>query len=389
MVEQLTERGVIRDERVAATLLRVPRHQAVPASRRDHAYDPDRAVVWDRGADGAPLTSVSAPDMQVRQLVQADVQLGMHVLEIGSGGVNAAYLADLVGPRGRVTSIDIDPRACVRARGFLDAIGCDLVEVVEADAEWGWAANAPYDRIVSTVETPTIPAAWFDQLTPNGRLVAPLRIIGATRSAGLSRSGDALVGNDLVWCGFVPMQGAGQWQQPRLDLPLSDGWTFRVLAEGDEQLIGLDRDALTACIRSSGTEPDEAWSVVALRPGQTLEWVQLWLLSRLDATMTAMVNGPGQISQELPRHPGMPVPTLFDQGSLAHLGLRVEPDGGYRLGAHGMGPAGRSLARTLVAEIDAWASDPDRRPTLRAERGVPAAGRADITRRGTRFSLIW
>lgn len=42
----------------------------------------------------------------------------MTVLEIGSGGCNAALLAEMAGPAGRVVSMDIDPEVTDRARGL-------------------------------------------------------------------------------------------------------------------------------------------------------------------------------------------------------------------------------------------------------------------------------
>jgi protein-L-isoaspartate(D-aspartate) O-methyltransferase len=41
-------------------------------------------------------------------LERADVRPGNHVLEIGSGGDNAAFLAERTGVSGSVTTVDID-----------------------------------------------------------------------------------------------------------------------------------------------------------------------------------------------------------------------------------------------------------------------------------------
>jgi protein-L-isoaspartate(D-aspartate) O-methyltransferase len=41
---------------------------------------------------------------------QADVQPGMRILEVGSGGYNAALLAEITGADGRVVSIDVGHR---------------------------------------------------------------------------------------------------------------------------------------------------------------------------------------------------------------------------------------------------------------------------------------
>lgn len=132
-------------------------------------YDPYKAAVTKRNAAGISLSSVSAPWVQAYQLEQAQVRAGQRVLEVGSGGVNAAYLAELVGPDGLVLTIDIDGDVTARARQYLAATGYNQVQVVTADAAYGAARFAPFDLILVTVEITDIPQAWWDQLTESGR----------------------------------------------------------------------------------------------------------------------------------------------------------------------------------------------------------------------------
>jgi protein-L-isoaspartate(D-aspartate) O-methyltransferase len=84
-------------------------------------------------------------------LEQADLRPGMNALEIGTGGVNAAMMAWLVGSEGTVTTVDIDPEVTERASSLLDAAGYSRVNVVLADAENGVPEHAPYDRVIVTV----------------------------------------------------------------------------------------------------------------------------------------------------------------------------------------------------------------------------------------------
>ncbi|WP_208298489.1 methyltransferase domain-containing protein [Streptomyces sp. BK208] len=66
-------------------------------------------------------------------------QLSLEILRtrrfLGSGGYNAALTADLAGPTGHVTTLDIDPAVTERAAHFLAETGYDGVRVVTADAE--------------------------------------------------------------------------------------------------------------------------------------------------------------------------------------------------------------------------------------------------------------
>ncbi|MGW6770472.1 hypothetical protein ACWGBX_08640 [Streptomyces sp. NPDC055037] len=84
-------------------------------------YRVEDAVITTTDADGGQLSSVSAPRIQAMQIEQADIGPGTHVLEIGSGGVNAAYLAEILGEDGLVTA-DIDHEVTERAQRFLTAL---------------------------------------------------------------------------------------------------------------------------------------------------------------------------------------------------------------------------------------------------------------------------
>lgn len=92
-------------------------------------------------------------------LEQAGLRPGMQVLEIGSGGYNAALMAELVGEGGEVTTVDIDPEVADRARSCLTEAGYSRVTLVLADAEGGVPERAPYDRILVTAGAWDIPPA--------------------------------------------------------------------------------------------------------------------------------------------------------------------------------------------------------------------------------------
>lgn len=102
-VDQLIEEGTITSEAVEAAMRAVPRHLFVPEASPEDAYDPFRAFVTKRDADGNALSSVSGMHVQSWMLEHAGIQPGVNVLEVGSGGFNAALLA---GPDGHVTTVD-------------------------------------------------------------------------------------------------------------------------------------------------------------------------------------------------------------------------------------------------------------------------------------------
>src|SRR5689334_18059122 len=142
MVAQLRAGKALHDEAVARALLRVPRHLFLPRVPLAQAYA-DAAVPthWE---DGVPVSSASQPAIVALMLEQLQVAPGMRVLEIGAGtGYNAALLAELVGPTGHVTTIDIDPQIAAEAHEHLAAAGYSDVRVLAGDGSEGSADGAP------------------------------------------------------------------------------------------------------------------------------------------------------------------------------------------------------------------------------------------------------
>jgi protein-L-isoaspartate(D-aspartate) O-methyltransferase len=179
LVAHLRRVGTLTDPAIERALLTVPRELFVaPVAARQglQAVYRDRAIVTKRDALGRPTSSSSQPRIMTAMLEQLQVRPGQRVLEIGAGsGYNAALLATLVGPGGLVVSVELDQEVARAARAAL-ARGGYPVQVAIADGRWGWAAQAPFDRIIVTASTEDVPRAWFDQLVVGGRLVLPLRL---------------------------------------------------------------------------------------------------------------------------------------------------------------------------------------------------------------------
>lgn len=100
LVKVLRGVGRIRTERISRAFETVPRHLFVPGTALEDAYRDD-VVFTKRDADGKALSSVSAPWLVAAMLERIAPLPGERILEVGSGGYNAALLRHLVGPRGR------------------------------------------------------------------------------------------------------------------------------------------------------------------------------------------------------------------------------------------------------------------------------------------------
>ncbi len=219
LVRRLWESGVVHDGAVIAALRAVPRELFLPGLELDEAYR-DIAVPTHRDQAGTVVSSCSQPSMVALMLEQLSVQPGQRVLEIGAGtGYNAALLRHLVGPGGRVVSIDLDPDICAEARARTEAAGAE-VEVEVGDGALGWPPAAPFDRIEVTAAAGDLPAAWWEQLGDAGKLVVPLHLgPRAEASVAWEWAGASLRALSRLPCGFLALRGEPP-SAPRREPPL-------------------------------------------------------------------------------------------------------------------------------------------------------------------------
>lgn len=331
LTRQLVADGTIRCQQVADALQAVPRHVFVPDAPLDIAYADD-VVVMKRDRAGVATSSVSQPSIIALMLEQADIRPGDRVLEIGSGGYNAALLRELTGPDGAVTTVDIDPEVTDRARASLDAAGYGDVAVVRADGAFGDADRAPYDRIVVTVTAWDIATAWLRQLRPLGRIVVPLRVRGQTRSIAFDRVGDHLESRSTTLCGFVNMQGAGANYERHVAL---GGATL--MYDEDQEDEPRPQDDVLALPR------EQVWSGLEVGREEPLLDLYLWLASRL----------PGYCVLYTEESPW--VPAIATADSLAYLSTRAGADESHvELGCSGHGPGAHELIERLVQQVLSW-----------------------------------
>ena len=195
------------DSRVARAFEKVLREAFVHGFPLEQVYR-DRAITT-KTREGILTSSSTQPSLMARMLSRLDVQPGQNVLEVGTGtGYNAALLAELVGPQGTVTTVDIDPDVAAAADASLKAADYERVEVVAGDGGLGAPKNAPYDRIIVTAGVWQIPPAWPEQLSREGGIVLPLRINGSGLAALLRPEGNGLSGRGADPCSFIELEGA-------------------------------------------------------------------------------------------------------------------------------------------------------------------------------------
>lgn len=195
VVEQLERRG-ITDPRVLEAMEWVPRHEFVPRSIQDQAYE-DRALPIDYEQ------TISQPYTVAFMCQAACIEPGDKVLEVGTGsGYGAAVLSLLA--REVHTVERIEPLH-ETARLRLNLLGYSNVHAYLDDGTLGLPHHAPFDAIIVTAGAEELPLAYREQLTDGGRLIIPVGPPSAQEMLRITRQGDSFVSEDLGSFGFVPL----------------------------------------------------------------------------------------------------------------------------------------------------------------------------------------
>ena len=199
MVERQLRRRGISDERVLGAMGAVPREHFVPEQVRASSYNDSALPIGHEQTISQPW--VVAAICQALRLEGDEA-----VLEIGTGsGYSAAVLARL---GRRVISLERVPELGEGARGKLEQIGVDNVEVIVGDGSKGYPAEAPYDAIAVHAATPEAPHSLIAELADDGRLVVPIATGSADLLVAFIREDGELRQETIGPVRFVPLIGA-------------------------------------------------------------------------------------------------------------------------------------------------------------------------------------
>jgi protein-L-isoaspartate(D-aspartate) O-methyltransferase len=198
MVEEQIRRRGVRDGRVLSVMKDVPRHLFVPEEMRHMAYEDEPLPIGEG-------QTISQPYIVAEMTTALGLSGTEKVLEIGTGsGYQAAVLARLC--RDLVT-IERIPSLSVKAQERLAALGIENVTFIVGDGSLGCPEQAPFDRILSTAASPSIPEPWVSQLSDGGILVLPLGDRNEQKLTRVIRNGNRTETTVLGGCRFVPLIG--------------------------------------------------------------------------------------------------------------------------------------------------------------------------------------
>lgn len=193
--EQLKPRG-INDRRVLQVMTSTPREEFVLKEDQSKAYE-DRALSIGRGQ------TISQPYIVALMSELLKLSGKEKVLEIGSGsGYQAAILAKLAR---QVYSLERDAVLARRARRILAKMGIKNVKVLVKDGFKGYPGKAPYEAIILTAVPEKVPEPLLDQLSEEGRLVAPVGDEIGQKLIRIKKIKGKVYEEDFGDCSFVPL----------------------------------------------------------------------------------------------------------------------------------------------------------------------------------------
>jgi protein-L-isoaspartate(D-aspartate) O-methyltransferase len=196
---QLAERG-IRDVRVLDAMRSVPRHEFVPESLQQEAYE-DHPLPIGEGQ------TISQPYIVAAMLehlgVQAGDQTAERVLEVGTGSGYVTALLSLL--CAEVYSVERHTQLAASAESTLHRLGYRNVKIRVGDGSQGWPEYAPFDAILVSAATREMPPALFAQLREGGRMVVPVGPPSSQELQLIRKIGGEPEVKFLEGCRFVPL----------------------------------------------------------------------------------------------------------------------------------------------------------------------------------------
>lgn len=208
LVERLVRWGYLSKQDIIDAFKKVPRHEFIPENIRDYSYADQPLSIGHR-------QTISAPSMIAIMLESLDLKTEQKVLEVGTGsGYNAALIAEVVGQKGGVFSIERVDELAEFGRANLKLTGYGWVQVVVGDGTCGYEKEAPWDRILVTACAPELPKPLVEQMKIGGKLGAPVgqHYMFQTWMIAEKHDKGELKIEERGGCSFVPLVGKYGWK---------------------------------------------------------------------------------------------------------------------------------------------------------------------------------
>ena len=116
--------------------------------------------------------TTSQPSLVAQMIIELDPEPNSRILEIGTG---LGYLTALLTPFCRwIYTMERVPELLESAQRRLAKLGYQNITYRLGNGHYGWAEEAPFDRIIVSAAAAEVPQALLEQLSSNGRMVVPV-----------------------------------------------------------------------------------------------------------------------------------------------------------------------------------------------------------------------
>jgi protein-L-isoaspartate(D-aspartate) O-methyltransferase len=204
MVQNQLRRRGIKNEHVLRVMEEMPRHLFVEQSIIHRAYD-DCALPIKEGQ------TISQPYMVALMTEMLELTGQERVLEIGTGsGYQAAILSLLAA---EVFTVERIPALVSEAQKKFNMLGLNNIHVSLGNGSIGFKEESPYDAIIVTASSPSIPESLIDQLGEGGRLVIPVGDRYSQLLYKVAKTEKGTITTTSTPCVFVPLIGLKGWQE--------------------------------------------------------------------------------------------------------------------------------------------------------------------------------
>jgi len=203
LVETIRSKG-ISDLAVLRAFEMTPRHLFVPTG------------LWQRAYEDAPLPigsgqTISQPSIHAKYLELLQLKGTERVLEIGTGsGYQTVLLAHLVD---QVFSIERIAALMQQAKQNIERAGVHNVSLLIGDGTVGWRAHAPYDAILVSAASPSVPQPLIEQLADRGRMIIPLGGPDEQDLVMFTKRDGQVTRESILPVRFVPLLGTYGWRE--------------------------------------------------------------------------------------------------------------------------------------------------------------------------------
>ena len=204
LVDEITRKG-ITDLAVIKAIGIVPREKFIEKTLHHMAY---KDVALPIGYD----QTISQPYTVAFMTQLLNIKKpGVKILEIGTGsGYQAAVLFEM---KADVYSIERNVDLHHRATQLFDKLGI-RVHAKYGDGTIGWKEFAPFDGIIVTAGSPTIPQKLKEQLAVGGRMIIPVGDRSSQKLYLLKKIAESDFESEIIpEFSFVPLIGREGWKK--------------------------------------------------------------------------------------------------------------------------------------------------------------------------------